>query len=112
MLLGRSRVVTLAILAFVAGIVLAIAEAARRGADRRPVLELVSSATDTPSAAPPASWVLPHDNGCPTGFPVKVKESSGIYHLPGGAHYERVHPDRCYTNAESATADGFRQSRT
>lgn len=57
-------------------------------------------------------WVEPTaDGAAPESHPVKVKLSSGVYHLPGGRHYERTHADRCYRDAESAEADGFRPSK-
>lgn len=115
MLSARARVVTLAILAAVAGLLLAIADAARRASDKTAAPDAGDHPGDSaarPSSAPSTAWVLPHDGACPTGFPVKVKESSGIFHIPGGAHYARVNPDRCYRSAEAAGTDGFRQSRT
>jgi hypothetical protein len=64
-------------------------------------------------AAPDATWAPPGDDGaCPVGFPVKVKESSGIYHLPDGRFYERTNADRCYVDATAAEADGYRRSKT
>ena len=60
---------------------------------------------------PSARWTDPVEKACPTGFPVKVKLASGIYHLPGMLAYERTSPDRCYTSAEEAEADGFRAAK-
>ena len=54
------------------------------------------------------AWVLPEGDACPGGHPVKAKVLSGIYHLPGSAHYGRTRPDRCYPDAASAEADGLR----
>ena len=48
----------------------------------------------------------------PDGFPVKVKISSGIFHVPGGRFYERTNADRWYSTTEAAEADGYRQSKT
>jgi len=59
--------------------------------------------------APP--WTEPVDGDCPPGFPVKVKLTSGIFHVPGGLSYERTRPDRCYASPEVAAADGFRPAR-
>lgn len=80
------------------------------------------TATPVPTEAPqwpPLSspndqpWQAPNEDGsCPPGYPVKVKESSGIYHLPGGRFHERTHADRCYVDAAAAEADGFRQSKS
>jgi hypothetical protein len=59
----------------------------------------------------PAGWVAPVDGGCPEGYPVKAKESSRIFHVPGGLSYARTHPDRCYPTPEAAEADGFRPAK-
>jgi hypothetical protein len=80
----------------------------------------VDAATDAspktgPEAAPePAHatpWIDPDGATCPTSHPVKVKLSSGIFHVPGGMNYERTHADRCYADAEAAEADGFRPAK-
>ncbi len=63
----------------------------------------------TPAAIP--AWVEPTDGACPPTHPVKVKLSSGIFHLPGMLAYERTRPDRCYTDAEAAAADGFTRAK-
>jgi hypothetical protein len=58
-------------------------------------------------------WVPPNTDGSvPASHPVKVKESSGIFHVPGGRFYDRTRPDRCYPTAASAEADGYRRSKT
>ncbi len=57
------------------------------------------------------AWVEPVDGGCPDGYPVKVNERSGIFHVPGGLSYERTNPSRCYATAEGAEADGFRRAK-
>jgi hypothetical protein len=62
---------------------------------------------------PVATWVpSPSDGTPPEGFPVKVKVSSGIFHVPGGRFYDRTNPDRWYATADAAQADGYRQSKT
>jgi hypothetical protein len=74
-----------------------------------------ASAERTTSATPPAdaAWVAPADDGsCPVGYPVKAKESSGIFHVDGGRFYERTRADRCYPSAAAAEADGYRQSKS
>jgi len=71
-------------------------------------------ATPPPPPAPPAplpAWVEPEDGACPAGHPVKAKLSSGIFHVPGGANYERTRPDRCYTSPEAAEGDGLRAAK-
>lgn len=60
---------------------------------------------------PPPS-VDPNDDGsCPVTHPIKGKSSSGIYHVPGGANYERTHADRCYVDENEALRDGLRRSK-
>jgi hypothetical protein len=57
------------------------------------------------------AWVDAHDGTCPASHPVKGKLSSGIYHLPGGANYDRTSPDRCYVDKDAAEADGLRAAK-
>ena len=52
------------------------------------------------------------DGAAPEGFPVKVKVSSGIFHVPGGRFYDRTNPDRWYATTGAAEADGYRRSKT
>lgn len=56
-------------------------------------------------------WVAPVEGGCPEGYPIKAKVSSGIFHRPGGLSYERTRPDRCYPTEAAAEADGFRAAK-
>jgi micrococcal nuclease len=42
---------------------------------------------------------------------VKAKDSSKIFHVPGGLSYDRTVPDRCYVDAAEAEADGFRAAK-
>jgi hypothetical protein len=58
-----------------------------------------------------AAWVEPDDGACPTSHPVKAKVSSGIFHVPGGASYERTQADRCYRAPDAAEADGLRAAK-
>ncbi|MEX2627484.1 MAG: hypothetical protein WD225_11425 [Ilumatobacteraceae bacterium] len=57
------------------------------------------------------TWVAPVDGVCPTGHPVKLNESSGIFHVPGGRFYDRTKPDRCYASTDDAAADGYRAAK-
>jgi hypothetical protein len=68
--------------------------------------------TATSDAAEPAWLPANEDGSTPAGHPVKVKESSGIFHVPGGRFYDRTKPDRCYPTAAAAEADGYRRSKT
>ncbi|MFN8035554.1 MAG: hypothetical protein U0V73_06440 [Acidimicrobiia bacterium] len=58
-----------------------------------------------------AAWVAPVDGNCPDGYPVKAKLASGIFHVPGGANYDRTLADRCYRDASAAEADGLRAAK-
>ena len=71
------------------------------------------AATEIPSTASVDSptWAAPVDGECPDGYPVKAKLRSGIFHLPGMSAYDRTTPDRCYPDADAATADGLRVAR-
>lgn len=85
--------------------------------DPAPVAEPESSAG--PQPAPDSQpvdggdqrWVEPVDGACPDGYPIKVNERSGIYHVPGGLSYDRTSPTRCYPDEAAATADGFRRAK-
>ena len=57
------------------------------------------------------AWVEPEDGRCPASHPVKTKLASGIFHVPGSAHYDRTHADRCYATPEAAAADGLRPAK-
>ena len=60
----------------------------------------------------PRGWVACDESGnCPDSYQIKAKDSSGLYHVPGGNAYDRTIPDRCYTSAEEAEADGYRPSQ-
>lgn len=62
--------------------------------------------------SPAAAWVGGSDGVAPEGYPVKLNESSGIFHVPGGRFYDRTGADRWYATAHDAVADGYRQSKT
>jgi hypothetical protein len=65
----------------------------------------------TPSSADGAQWVAPEAGECPETHPVKAKLASGIFHVPGGANYERTNADRCYLSVEAAESDGLRPAK-
>ncbi len=71
----------------------------------------VADAAPEAAADATATWTAPVDGGCPEGYPIKAKESSRIFHQPGGLSYERTNPDRCYPDAAAAAADGFRAAK-
>ena len=57
------------------------------------------------------AWVEAVNGACPPSHPVKVKTTSGIYHVPGGQFYDRTRPERCYVDAAAAEADGYRAAK-
>jgi hypothetical protein len=69
-------------------------------------------ASAEPIAGSPESAVAHDDGSAPESHPIKVKLSSGIFHVPGGRFYDRTRPDRCYPTAAAAEADGYRRSKT
>lgn len=78
--------------------------------------EAPAAVTSEPSRRPVepaarAAWLPPIDGACPPGYPVKAKHGSEVFHVPGGASYERTRPDRCYRDAEAAVADGLRPAK-
>jgi len=75
--------------------------------------ERADERTAPTASTPSLSWVSANDDGsAPASHPVKAKESSGIFHVPGGRFYDRTKADRCYPTAAAAEADGYRQSKT
>lgn len=80
-----------------------------------PAAPVAPAKVEAPSdeAAPDANgaWVAPVDGTCPPTHPIKAKLSSRIFHAPGGLAYDRTTPDRCYRDAASAEADGFRPAK-
>ena len=77
-----------------------------------PAERVAPSKVEAPEDDEPPPWVDPQDGGvCPPTHPVKVKLSSKIFHVPGGLAYDRTTPDRCYRDAATAEADGFRAAK-
>lgn len=73
----------------------------------------VVPAPDVPADGVAETWrPVDEDGSVPDGYPVKVKESSGIFHVPGGRFYDRTNGDRHYPSPEAAAADGYRQSKS
>jgi hypothetical protein len=82
-------------------------------ADESNAAAVAVDAVTSNDVATETAWLPANDDGStPAGHPVKVKESSGIFHVPGGRFYDRTRPDRCYPTAAAAEADGYRRSKT
>jgi hypothetical protein len=64
-----------------------------------------------PRAQAEERWIEPDGRVCPASHPVKAKLTSGRFHLPGMAVYDRTIPDRCYATAEAAELDGLQRSK-
>ncbi|HEX9969830.1 MAG TPA: hypothetical protein VGB03_06795 [Acidimicrobiales bacterium] len=69
------------------------------------------AAAPAPAMAPATAWVEPTGAVCPPSHPVKAKLSSRLFHLPGMFAYARTVPDRCYSDAEAAEADGLARAK-
>lgn len=105
------------------GAVAGVAVGIVRGVARRRQSDNAGSATwppleETDGPAPrsgPVQFapggVEPVDGACPSGYPIKAKSSSKIFHVPGGSSYDRTVPDRCYATEADAEADGYRKSQ-
>lgn len=54
---------------------------------------------------PVSSWA------CPTWAPIKGNASSMIYHVRGGAYYDRTRPEECFRTERAAQDAGYRRSK-
>lgn len=80
----------------------------------KPAIASEPAASSAPAGSTPpsdATWISPDEGSCPASHPIKAKESSGIFHVPGGLAYDRTVPDRCYPDVAAAEADGYRQAK-
>lgn len=126
------RVLTVGLkLGLLAGVVAVVARALRRredvrrrpppppwppidvgGEPRRAPAPSPAPEPPSPTSEPPSpAWLEPDDGACPASHPVKGNLRSGVFHLPGMAHYDRTNADRCYRDAGGAEADGLRQAK-
>ena len=87
------------------------AEPAQKAASRKTAAKKAKKAAKKTAAPSGRAWVEPDEGACPQSHPVKAKLSSKIFHLPGMLVYERTNADRCYTDADAATGDGFRAAK-
>lgn len=86
-------------------------QASGSGSTSAPTTATSTTASTSSTTTDEVVWVAPEGEACPASHPVKVKEASGIFHVPGGLAYDRTAPDRCYPDVASAEADGFRQAK-
>lgn len=66
-----------------------------------------------PTAPPPRPTRTTPINGwdCPSWAPIKGNASSMIYHVRGGAFYDRTKPEECFSSEAAAKAAGYRKSK-
>ncbi len=104
-----------AVVGVAVGIVRGIARSRRReGAGSATWPPLEETDDPAPRSGPvefAPSGVEPVDGACPSGYPIKAKSSSKIFHVPGGSSYDRTVPDRCYATEADAEADGYRKAQ-
>lgn len=55
--------------------------------------------------------VAPRGKSCPSSAPIKGNASSMIFHRPGQRFYSVTVPEKCFRNAASAVAAGFRAAK-
>lgn len=70
-----------------------------------------------PTPGPTSAGVAPTRDGCPAEAPIKGNivgrgdnDGERIYHIPGGASYDRTKPERCFPTEEAAQQAGFRKA--
>ncbi|WP_052460570.1 cell wall-binding repeat-containing protein [Microbacterium gorillae] len=69
--------------------------------------------TSGPSAmigTPDRTSPLP-DWSCPSWAPIKGNADSMLYHVPGGAFYDRTKPEECFATEAAARAAGYTRSK-
>lgn len=106
------------------GLAPAVATAAMATSGTAPASAPLAAPTAVPAASPgqpgtgrqpkPGSTggsATPSGNDCPDSHPVKANRESGIYHLRGGAFYDRTRPESCYATPDDAERAGFRRSQ-
>ena len=85
----------------------------RRPEPPPPVGAVTQHVADGATPAPAPAWKPANADGTmPDGYPIKAKNQSMIFHVPGGRFYDRTRPERCYATEAAAVADGFRRSKT
>ncbi|GAA2105963.1 hypothetical protein [Brevibacterium salitolerans] len=74
--------------------------------------------TVTKTSASTAKITYPSSTGpgysgwdCPAWAPIKGNADSMIYHVKGGAFYDRTNPEECFRTEAAAKAAGYRRSK-
>lgn len=75
------------------------------------VTPAVTRAPSPPPSRPTSTSPIPGTWNCPSWAPIKGNASSMIYHVPGGAYYDRTNPEKCFTTESAAQAAGYRKSK-
>lgn len=71
----------------------------------------VVRASTLPPSRPSSTTPIPGTWNCPSWAPIKGNASSMIYHVPGGAYYDRTKPEKCFSTESAAQAAGYRKSK-
>ena len=83
----------------------------RRGADPVAVPVAAASAQAGAEDAPfgPGSAASGPDGTGPSGWVIKAKDESHLYHTPASPSWERMHADAWFESEEAAEAAGFKR---
>lgn len=63
-----------------------------------------------PGIEPISAWQCPSTHIIKGNFTPSSGERC-IYHVPGGAFYDKTKPEKCYVSHQDAIADGCRRSK-
>lgn len=58
-----------------------------------------------------ATAAKPFSSDCAGKIKGNISATSKIYHMPGGAFYDRTNPEMCFDTEAQAQAAGFRKSQ-
>lgn len=74
------------------------------------IMMALTTTAEVPGVRPISPWQCPRSHPIKGNFTTYSGERC-IYHLPGGAFYEKTKPERCYADEAEARADGCRRSK-
>ncbi|MBI4050085.1 MAG: hypothetical protein HY398_01405 [Candidatus Doudnabacteria bacterium] len=66
---------------------------------------------NTPTAPTVQSATTTASGDCAGRIKGNISSSGRIYHMPGGAFYNRTNPEMCFSTEAEARAAGFRKSQ-